>query len=149
MRAVIVACTTSKVGGVSGVERAVVRGLLWPSRACMTRRDTPRSNRGVASECRRVGMEASLGSPLWRTTAVNVFWREVADRGAEPSRAGNTPGRGRWRCQYARHHSSTRGANGTRRSLPPLPWRTRTSLRCASMSETGSWVPSVRRRPQA
>jgi hypothetical protein len=26
-------------------------------------------------------MEASLEMPLWRTTALNVFWREVADTG--------------------------------------------------------------------
>jgi hypothetical protein len=66
-------------------------------------------------------MEASLAIPLWRTTAVNVLWREVAGSGAEPSRAGNTQGRGRWRCQDARNHSSPRGANGPRRSLPPWP----------------------------
>ena len=46
MRAVMVACTTSKVGGVRGVSRAVVLGLLWPSRACMTRRATPRATDG-------------------------------------------------------------------------------------------------------
>jgi hypothetical protein len=33
MRAVLVACTTSRVGGVRGVSRAVVRELWWPSSA--------------------------------------------------------------------------------------------------------------------
>jgi hypothetical protein len=115
----------------------------------MTRRDTPRSSRWVAEECRSVWMEASLGMPLWRTTALKVFWREVGDKGAEPSRAGNTQGRGRWRRQYSRHNASTRGASGTKRSLPPWPWGTRTSIRCVSMSETCSWVPSGSRSPQA
>ena len=45
MRALMVACTTSKVLVVSCVERAVVRGLLWPRSAWMTRHDTPRSQR--------------------------------------------------------------------------------------------------------
>jgi len=66
-------------------------------------------------------MEASLGRALWRTTALNGFWREVGDRGTEPSRAGNTQGWGRWRRQYSRNNASTRGASGTQRSLPPLP----------------------------
>ena len=44
----MVACTTSRVGAVRGVERAVVLGLLWPSSACMTRSETPRAKRWVA-----------------------------------------------------------------------------------------------------
>jgi hypothetical protein len=48
MRAVMVACTTSKVLGVRGVERAVVLGLLWPRSSWMTSNDTPRSKSWVA-----------------------------------------------------------------------------------------------------
>jgi hypothetical protein len=48
MSALMVACTRSKVGAVRGVSRAVVLVLWWPSRAGMTRTDTPRSKRGVA-----------------------------------------------------------------------------------------------------
>jgi transposase len=105
--------------------------------------------RWVAEACCRVWMEASLGMPLWRTTTVQGFWRAVGDKGAEPSRAGNTQGRGRWRRQYARHNASPRGARCTKRSVPPVPWCTRPSIRCASMSETCSWVPAVSRSPQA
>src|SRR5262245_14736822 len=83
----------------------------------------PRSNKWVAQECRSVWTEASLGMPLWRTTALKVLWREVGARGAGCCRAGNNQGRVRARCQYARNNSRTRGASGTQRSFLPLAWR--------------------------
>jgi hypothetical protein len=65
------------------------------------------------------------------------------------SRSTGSPMRGRWRCQHARNHASTRGASGRTRSLSPLPWGTRPRSRGASMVETRRGVPSVRRSPQA
>jgi hypothetical protein len=112
MRAVMVACTTSQVGGVRGVERAVVLRLLCPSRACMTRRETPRAKRWVASERRRGWMEASWAMPRWRTTALNVLWREVADTGIGRCRAGNHQRRDRACCQSSRHRGRVRSARG-------------------------------------
>jgi hypothetical protein len=73
----------------------------------------PRATRWVAEAWRRVGMEASLGRPLWRTTAVKVFWRKVGDRDVGRCRAGNTQGRDRPSCQDARHRCQVRSASGT------------------------------------
>lgn len=95
----MVACTTPQGGGVRWGSRAVVVGLLWPRSSCMTRRPTPRASRWVAEACRSVWTEASWRMPRWRTTAVQVLWREVGDRGAGRGRAGNTQGRGRASCQ--------------------------------------------------
>jgi hypothetical protein len=81
--------TPAKTFGVSGVERAVVRGLLGPRSACRARRGTPRANRGVALAWRRGGREASVARPLRRTTTVTVCWRVVGDRGGGRGRAGN------------------------------------------------------------
>jgi hypothetical protein len=67
MRAVIGACTTSQVGGVSGVERAVGRGRRWPRRAGMPRRDPPvpteGSRRRAAGEGWRPRGAAPAGAP--------------------------------------------------------------------------------------
>jgi hypothetical protein len=87
--------------------------------------------------------------PRWRTTAVHVLWRAVGEQDGGRCRAGNTQGRGRPRCQDARHHARSRGGRGTTRAFPPWPWSTRPSLRCASRSETCRGVPSRRRRPPA
>lgn len=73
LRVAMVACPAARVGGVSCVSRAVVRGRWWPRRAWMTRSDTPRARRWVAEACRSVGMEAALGLRLWRTPRVPVL----------------------------------------------------------------------------
>jgi hypothetical protein len=115
----------------------------------MTRNDTPRSSRWGASECRSVGRAASLGRPRWRTTSLKVFCRVVAGRGVCWGRAGHSQGRGRARCQEARHHARTRGASGTQRSFRPLAWRPHTNLRGTSRAATSRGVPAGRRSPPA
>jgi hypothetical protein len=90
-----------------------------------------------------------VGRPRWRTTALNVFCRAVADLGIGRCRAGNNPGRDRTCCQDARNRCRVRSARGTSRSLPPLPGRTRTSRRWGSIAVTCRGVPSLRRSPPA
>jgi hypothetical protein len=99
MRAVLGACTTSKVWLVRCASRAVVLGRLGPRRAWRMRHAPPRAQRGGAEAWRRVCPEASVARPRWRTTRGQVVWRVVAGRGVCWGRAGNPQGRGRARGQ--------------------------------------------------
>ena len=94
-------------------------------------------------------MEASLARPLRRTTTLQVFGSVVGDRGVGRWRAGNNQGRGRAIGHDSRTHSRTRGASGTKRSWPPVPFATRTRRRAGSRSEPCRRGPSVKRQPPA
>jgi hypothetical protein len=50
-------------------------------------------------------------------------------QGRRPVPGADTQGRGRVCGQYSRNNADTRGASGTTRSWPPVPWRTRTRMR--------------------
>ena len=146
MRALMVACTSPGLGREMGVAGRGPGALVAQQFLDDSQRHPACQPMGRL-ECRSVWMEASLGRPLWRTRALKVFWREVGDRGLPVPGRGNQ-GRGRWRRQYSRNTPAPAG-QWHEAVFAPFALVPRTRIRCASMSETCSWVPSVRRSPQA
>ena len=109
LSAVMVACTRSKVGAVRGVEPAVGLGLWWPSRSCMTRRDTP-APRGEWP--RRAA--ASGWRPLWQSHArAPPLCTSVGGKSGIRTAAGAGPGTPRGgAARAARTPATTLGAGG-------------------------------------